>query len=248
MLEDATIAIPSHNRPEVLASKTLKLLKEAGNKWPIHVFLSSIDQLAAYKKVCTGVTAWVCGPYPGLVDKVNAIHQHYAYGSPVLVMEDDITEIVTKVGNAVVGANSHFNYMVEQGFTHCVKSGGAMWGINPTANGFYMDYKPSTTLKLIVAYLYGFISTPHKGMLVTLPCKMDYERTLLHHRMYGSSPRLNNYAVKTAPYVTAGGLQDMGNRLEMENASVASLIFRFPHNVRRNTKRNGPYPEILLRK
>jgi hypothetical protein len=57
--------------------------------------------------------------------------------------------------------------------------------------------------------------------------------------------RLNFYAVQTATYATAGGLQE-GNRLAREKKTVKAMMKKWPQYIRENPNRKSGYPEIRL--
>jgi hypothetical protein len=247
------VAIPSHERATVLTTRTLQLLSEAQIPWRVDVWLSNKDQLAEYaesvKVAGLGLEVrFVVPPTPliTLTDKVNAIVSGYPPGQKVLFMEDDMRKFVTKDGSKVVPAEREFVSAVREGFGFAQLSKVPMWGVAASANGFYMDERNSTSLKLIVAYMFGFVALEKSKCLhVTLPLKTDYERTCRVFKKYGACPRLNRYALMTDSYKTAGGLQSLQDkRLAMEEASVEAIVSQYPKLITRNEKRATMFPEL----
>ena len=231
------IAIPSHRRSKLLKEKTLKVLME--NKIPfdmVDIHLSDDGDSAEYadiqiNKIVTGSK--------NVTEKFNSIHNYYPAGTQVVVMEDDIEELVFGYGENVKTKFTNLLELCERGFSE-IPFGG-IWGIVPHHNAFFMKNRSTDDFKLVVAHLFGFISTRDKRLEVTQIGKSDYERTILYYILYGRTVRLDMVGVKTNSYVSEGGMQSDLNgmaRFVKERESVKYLSTRYPHLCKKNDKKS----------
>ena len=139
----------------------------------------------------------------------------------------------------------------ERGFDECKKAHANLWGVYPSANGFFM--KPTVThdLRFIIGSFWGCIN-PGKDPKYLLKFggeKEDYQRTLQFWEADGAVVRLNFISVKTAYYKEAGGMQDGTNsRVIKQRKTVKEMIKRWPQYIKMNPRRKSGYPEILLTK
>ena len=137
--------------------------------------------------------------------------------------------------------------LIERGFKECKEKGANLWGLYPSANGFFMKDTVSYDLKFIIGNFFGYTNFKNERQLtVTSGPKDDYERSLLFFKEDGVVVRLNFAAAKTSIYTTPGGLQD-GKRLTRVRKDVQGLLKKYPEYVVPNPRRKGPFPEILLR-
>lgn len=244
------LAIPSHRRAAVLEAQTLAFLR-GQNLRPeqIHVFLSDKSDAKAYAGLLDrGERAIVTG-CKNLRDKFNFIHNYFPIGSRVVVMEDDVAPLEKGDGVNQKRPVEDLPALVARGF-EAVADGG-IWGVAPHANVFYMSGKVTRTLKLVVAHLFGFVSTHHKDLEVVALAKTDYERTLRYYLRYGETVRLDWVGVKTKSYTAAGGLQSDFSRearAAVEEESVDYLVRTFAGMVARNEKKKSLFPELSLKR
>lgn len=251
------LAIPTHRRAALLRSKTLKFLadQKALDGLQVVLFLSDEKDEEDYRSLVDGFGIEACVATGSLTDKFNAIHTRWPNGVQVAVMEDDI-EVVhahKPAGSKTVKVLPCTNILAEiaRGF-EALPSEGGIWGVAPHANGFYFTGKLTTTLKLVVAHFYGFVSSPfHDDLLVRSPSKTDYERTCRYFVRYARTTRLDWLGVKTASYTQAGGMQadhSREERLALEEKSVAYITETWPHLIERNTKKESIFPEMSFKR
>jgi hypothetical protein len=243
---DYVIAIPTYRRATLFAAKTLAYLQttDALADGRLHLFLSDDEDARAYsalpgKHVVTGAR--------NVVEKFNAIHNHFPEGTHVLVMEDDVALVeCPQPGTNQKRPLQALDAVVRRGFEEIPLGG--LWGIAPHDNAFYMTGKVKHGLFLVVAHAFGFVSTGGDPYLaIRGPSKTDYERTCRYYVRYGEVVRIDSVGVKTNSYSAAGGMQADHTREErfaLERASCEALVYRFPLLLERNRKKDSPFDEL----
>jgi hypothetical protein len=241
------IAIPSHRRAQTLQNKTLAMLKENGiDASLVDVFISDETDSQAYaeipcNKIVTGSS--------NVVEKFNFIHFHYPVGEKVVVIEDDIEELVFGYGENVKTKFTKLTSLIDKGFEN-IPFGG-IWGVVPHHNAFFMKNRVTDDLKLVVAHLFGYVSTRDPRLAVTQIGKSDYERTILYYILFGRTVRMDMVGVKTRSYEAAGGMQsdlDGMARFAKEKHAVRYLTQKYPHLCKKNAKKSetSKFDEITL--
>jgi hypothetical protein len=212
----------------------------------VDVFISDENDLAAYSHIkCNKI---ITGSH-NVVEKFNYIHYHYPVGEKVVVIEDDIEELVFGYGENVKTRFTDLHTLIEKAFSH-IPFGG-IWGVVPHHNAFFMKNRVTDDFKLVVAHLFGFVSTQDKRLAVTQIGKSDYERTILYYIMYGRTVRMDMVGVKTNSYNAQGGMQsDMNEmaRFVKERESVNYLTEKYPHLCKKNSKKSqtSKFDELTL--
>lgn len=253
------IAIPSHRRADRL-KETLDWLystaaPEAAQE--VRIFLSDERDLHDYKKT---LREW-CPPdsngpvaHPKLkvtgvhnvIEKFNAIHMYYRKGTRVFVLEDDVTVVVPNERQRPRPMEGEeLLDVIMSGFTHVGRAG--LWGIVPHSNPYYFGGKITTSLKLVVAHAFGFVSTKDPRLKVTQMGKSDYERTILYFIRYGKVVRVDTAGCLTKSYTAKGGIQSNLTRDERAEAELEScdyLVRRYGHLIRHNTKKKSLFAEL----
>ena len=139
--------------------------------------------------------------------------------------------------------------LLERGFELPTAEKCSLWGVYPVNNGMFMQDTITTDLRFIPSGFFGIINPKaHKdpgGIVVPMPAKEDYMRTILAYERDGKVVRFNYVSMVTEVYDKEGGLQ-VGNRLRKEKRSVAYLLKKYPDKVRLNTHTNSMFPEISL--
>ena len=242
------IAIASHRRSKIFEEKTLSFLLRTGVKREsITVFVSDqqdVDDYSFLKIKIINTNA------KNIKEKFNFIHFYYDIGEEVVALEDDIEDIVSGSGTNEKGEVKDFYDICKKGFSHIPMGG--IWGIVPHHNTFFFNPKVTQELKIVAAYVFGFISTKDPRLSVTQESKHDYERTILYYIRYGETIRLDFAGVKTNNYKNAGGLNfDYGGnvkRYQKEKEACIYLVKKYPHLIKMNVKKSltSEYPELSL--
>lgn len=239
------IAIPTHQRSHLITQMALAFLERNGIPHEdVDLFVSDEQEAWKYKQntMCNVVYHQ---DLPDLTTKFNFIHTYYPPGTNVLVLEDDLIDVKQLVAPKVLQPVTNIKEHADCAFRACSKNSTALWGINSNSNHFFMKPQVYTGFKFIVANLYGFIATK-TPVIVQLPTKTDYERTIRYYNRYGSVIRLDYLCPITKNYRLEGGIATEG-RKELEDYSVKQLVALFPHLCKRNTSKDSMYAEISLR-
>jgi hypothetical protein len=245
---DWRVAVPSYRRARVLAAKTLPWLLDGGVPADrVTVFLHDHDpQLSDYADVLDGAgVRHVTTTARGIRGQRAAILDHYPPGTPLLQADDDVTGLAeTRRGKleALPGLPSWILGM----FTETASRDLWLWGVAPVPNAFFLkEGQVSEGLKFCIGTVWGCYTRPghpvHSG---TAETKEDYEACLRAWWYDGAVVRADGVAPK-ADHYSPGGCEQLRSPA-VEEASVQVLERGFPGLVRRNTKRQGPYPEVLL--
>ena len=248
------IAIPSYNRVDTLKAKTLAVLKEYGiPKSKIHVFVANSEEEQLYKAGVGGDVGHIIVGIKGLAEVRNFIFEYFPKGQQIVFMDDDVRGLI----EYDAGAKRHerklpldrLEGVFERGFDECKSVGAQLWGVYPSANGFFMKPTVTTDLRFIIGSFWGCINPggDPKYLLKFGGEKEDYQRTIQFWEADGAVVRLNFISVKTAYYKEPGGMQD-GTRLGKQRKTVKLMLKRWPHYIRLNPRRKTGYPEILLAK
>ena len=84
------------------------------------------------------------------------INKHYDDGTPILSLDDDVLSLHEVDHNKQLQPFSKtIDQLATKGFTLCEKTGARLWGINPVANGFYMDQTITIGLRLVCGTCFG---------------------------------------------------------------------------------------------
>lgn len=251
MTTDYTIVIPSYKRQKILQEKTLTTLKKYKiPKESIYVFVANQEEYDIYKEFLDPSTyGHLVVGVPGLAHVRNFISNYFPKGKKLVSCDDDICGFIEfdatmkRKEKELVSLKK----LIERGFKECKEKGANLWGLYPSANGFFMKDTVSYDLKFIIGNFFGYTNFKNERQLtVTSGPKDDYERSLLFFKEDGVVVRLNFAAAKTSIYTTPGGLQD-GKRLTRVRKDVQGLLKKYPEYVVPNPRRKGPFPEILLR-
>lgn len=240
------VAIPSFNRPDGVATKTLAMLLNGGvDMRRVTVFLAERDtRLAEYEDTLREfrVKAVVL-PVAGIRDKRRAIVAHYPAGTHLLQLDDDIHHLLQVRAGKLRRLNG-VHAFIQEGFARTVDAGLYCWGISPVANAFFLDEDRWTDgLRFVAAAFMGQITRPGHPVHRPRPLlKEDYDICLRHYWYDGGLMRAGGVAMKV-DYQTPGGVSGYRNHAAEEEA-VQTLLHDWPGLVRRNTRRKNP--EVLL--
>lgn len=248
---DYVVAIPSYMRTETLRDKTLATLQKY--KIPaskIYIFVADKDQekqyleaipKSAYNKIVVGVK--------GTAGVRNFIADYFPIGKKIIFMDDDVKGFIEydKAKPRHEKPLVNLEKVIQRGFAEAEKAGARLWGIYPSANGFFMKDTVSTDLKFIVGCFFGIINPGKKLLSIPYSQKDDYFITLRMYELDGKVVRLNFIAPKTAYYTEPGGMQADPQRHKKQEEAVKFLLKRYPDWVRLNPTRKSGFMEIRLR-
>lgn len=248
-MRDWRVVIPSYKRPEGCRDKTLRVLHEYGiPKDKIYVVVADKEQEAAYKEVLDPKTyGHLLVGVPGLAEVRNWIFKHFPKGTPLVSCDDDLRGFIEFDASKKRHEKPlvSLKKVIERGFAECQKANCRLWGVYPSANGFFMKPTVTTDLKFCIGSFWGCIN-PGSEIQLERSEKEDYERTLKFFDKDGCVVRLNFVSPKTAYYKEPGGMQTRDRHKPQEEA-VKALLKRYPQFVTRNPTRKSGFPEIRLK-
>jgi hypothetical protein len=248
------IAVPSYERPEKIQQQTLSLLDRLKvNRDDVTIFLANEEQVEKYAEVARD---WRCVVGVLGADEVRRWYHtnYYPKGTPIINMDDDISELAEKDENKLKTYTGTLIDIADEGFHLCRKSGARLWGINPTANGFYMKNDSVVGLRFICAIFFGSyagdraITSRDRPTFAT--CE-DYEFSIHSYLQNGSVVRLEWLAPVTK-YNDKGGIKaeleakDLGDRPAFQAHHVHRIAMTYPELARVVIK-SGNVPNVRLK-
>ena len=242
------VAIPSYKRPEILKEKTLAVLQKYGVEPDrIYIFVADKEEEAIYKKTLPeGGYKKIIVAQKGLNHARNIINSYFPKGQKIVEADDDIRGFIEFDASKPRHEKplKSLKKLIDRGFAEAAKHGARLWGVYPSANGFFMKDNVTTELKHIVGSFWGQIN-PGKDVRIHLQSKEDYERTLQFWKQDKVVVRLNFVSPQTAYYKTPGGLQLERTKEKIED-EVKFLEKEYPGYIKRNPNRKTGFVEIRL--
>lgn len=245
---DWRVAVPSYQRADLLTRKTLPWLLAGGVPADrVTVFLHSTDpQIPAYRAALadSGVRV-VATDTRGIRAQRAAILNHYPPGAPLAQADDDVTALAAVRSGRLTPLADVAGWLARM-FTETASRDLWVWGVAPVANAFFLrEGQVSEGLKFCIGTVWGAFTRPgHPVHAGTAETKEDYEASLRAWWYDGGVVRADGVAPR-ADHYSPGGCEHLRSP-DVEETSVRAIERAFPGLVRRNTKRQGPYPEILL--
>lgn len=248
---DYRIAIPTYLRPQGAVTHTLPVLMAGGvDPARITVFLHAHDPalpetLAALAP--TGVRT-ATTTMTGIRAQRQAIVSSYPPGTPLVQVDDDLRRLAeARVGEKKLQTVRDVDGFLRSMFMETAARDAWVWGLAPVGNPFYMTPgRVSEGLRLCLAGLHGVFTRPgHPVHVSTVETKEDYELSLRAWWYDGAVVRNDGTHAEVEKSGSPGGITT-ARTAQVEEASVQTLTAMWPGLVKRNTKRTGPYAEILL--
>ena len=225
------IAIPSYNRAETIAKKTLAYLMDGGvSPSKITIFVANKTQekmyLAAvpknmYKDIIVGKI--------GIANQRKFITHYYPIGTYVVSMDDDVEELQMLRGDKLVTVRNVDEFF-KKAYVIMKRENRFIWGIYPVRNAFFMHNTATTNLRFIIGVTFGYINRRLKRLEPSSKAegKEDYEQSILYSKEDGGVLRFNNITHKTK-FNSVGGL---GTDRQLMNKNAAEYL-------------QGKYPDIV---
>ena len=245
------VAIPTYNRSEIIAKKTLETLKKG--KVPakcIYIFVANDAERDAYvnavpstlfKKIVVGVK--------GITDQRKFIVKYFAEGTRVVSMDDDVEKFLrlSRNGEKLVDfKKGDLDRFIKKAFANAEANNLFLWGIYPMRYAYYMKHNVTTDLRLILGTAYGFICRHDADLVPTVGEKEDYENTIRHFLKDGGVMRFNDICLKTI-YHSPGGLGKLTEeRLQANKIAAEHLQQKYPDLVTIFKRPNGMTEVRLL--
>ena len=246
---DYIIAIPSYNRPTILRDRTLSVLRKYNiPKDKIFVFVADQSEYQTYLHTLPSDSYQsLIIAQKGLHNARNFINSYFPLDSFIVQADDDIRGFLEFDPSCPRSEKplTDLHLLIQRGFQEALQHNCRLWGVYPSANGFFMTDTVTSDLRLIVGSFWGQIN-PGNQISLDFSEKEDYLRTLLFFKADASVVRLNFVSPQTSYYKTPGGMRSDDRKLNQQIA-VEELFKRFPDLVRLNPSRKTGFPEIRLK-
>lgn len=244
-MDDYVIAIPSLNRSNEIAKKTLALLKKykiKPNK--IHIFVSNKSQKKLYEdNVDKMLYNKIIIGKKGITNQRIFISNYFSKGQYIVSLDDDV-EKVFEMKNEKLREIKSLEKLFKDAYKKIKDSNLFIWGVYPTPNPRFMYDRITTDLRFLIGGVYGYINRKNKKLYPSIKSegKEDYHQSILYFLNDGGILRFNNIAFKSNANSTGGLGKD---RYEINKNASEFLEKKYPKIVSRKTRKNG-MPEIRL--
>jgi hypothetical protein len=246
-MSNYVVAIPTYNRQDVLANKSLKTLIEGGvNKNKIFLFVANKEQYKLYETVIPkNMYHKIIIGKIGIANQRKFISKYFPEGQYIISMDDDVEDVLMLKGEKLVKLKN-LDGLFKEAYQLLKKEHLFIWGVYPVRNPFFMYNTVTTDLRFIIGVLFGYINRHNKKLEPSIKSetKEDYEQTILYYKMDGGVMRFNNITPKTK-FNAPGGLGT--DRYERNKNAAIYLKEKYPDIVTRFERKNG-MPEIKLTK
>lgn len=244
------VAIPSWNRPDALAAKTLAYLGATDlDPERIDVHVRGEAQAQLYRSTLNPDTYGRLVVYeapPGVRGARNHVARHYPEGFGLVSMDDDVEGVYERLSETELVKLTRLTSFIDLAFAETARTGYGLWGVYPIANPYFMKDRVRTSLCPIVGPFFGHVVTGHECELATIDDKDDYQRTIEFYKRDGGVVRMERYAVDTKYYTGQGGLQDYRTEASVE-AVARHLADTYPEFCTYFTSKSRGAPEVRLK-
>jgi site-specific DNA-cytosine methylase len=246
-IDQYQIAIPSYRRHKTIVGKTLGML-ERHNIDPkrVTIFVGDESERKKYEK------ALVDSPYKkivvavtGIMEVRNFMWEYYQEGTPVLFIDDDVTDIqVVDTSQSLKSVTDLYRDVISVGFNSMRENHAYLWGCYGVSNAGFMtglisQEDDDETIKerisvgnwFIAGVFFGAIIRHDPKLLVHNADKEDYERSVLHFIKDGRVVRMDFMTADAIIYKGEGGLVDQRTK-ESSHISSEYMLKKYPKYVR----------------
>ena len=232
------IAIPSHNRLEMLQKNTLSLLKKHKIDFNQVFIFSSPDSYKLYKTIQEQWGFHLIKSKDSIKGIRNHIIKYFKSGVKVLEMDDDIQDIMnTKKGIKRTPVSDLYS-LFEESFEKL--NGKGLWGMNTTDSTKTPNGIDKFGTYTIINSCCGYFND--KRIKLTVKEKEDYDRVAQFYMLKLPILKRGAYGIKTNYWNNPGGIQskyDKKKRIKIQKESAEILMKKFPGIFRKQTRPNG---------
>ena len=219
------VAVPSYCRPDGVG-KTLATLDQLGvDRGRVTVWVADEAEAEAYGE--RAAADWrVRVAAPGTARARAHIVTTYPTGTPIVWFDDDVTEIAARTPDGKLAPwTGTLDQLAALGFGLAEAGGARLWGINPTANGFYMKDEAVVGARFICGIMHGsYAGDPsYTGARSYRSSGEDYVTCIRSLYRHGATARIEWLAPRTT-YFAPGGIQaELGGKDERQADNTEAL-------------------------
>lgn len=233
------VAIPSHNRVDILKNKALKLLEWMDCE--ITIFANPKWEAEKYRKEFPGLRIIEIAEFKWMGKLRAEILNHYQEWDFVLMIDDDIWELKRLEWKKLVKISKEESQdFIRIAFIKCLQWWNKLWGVCPTDNAFFMSDKIFRNKFIIGCFMW--IIKSDLNFDDNIFGKEDYDFTLQNILTYWWVDRHDYIATDNKYWTTKWGLQDT-KRASIAQKDISILKSKYGSIIRDNPKRPN---EILL--
>lgn len=207
-MTDYQINIPSYQRSATVANRTLAFLgKHNINREQVTIWVANEQEHDTYRKALD--SSWRIGISAlGLVPSRCHYHQHHAPGTPIVNIDDDVSELLVAKDNRLIPYPGSLDKFITQAFTTAERCRVRLWGINGAANAMYLKQRATMGLRYLVGAFFGSYAHDPIFNLANRNHQSsgeDFEATLMAFERDNAVLRYDGVTIKTA-YFAEGGI------------------------------------------
>jgi len=224
------VAIPSHEREQIIQSHTLPLLQKHNFDFDsVFVFVSR-SQLSKYLPISKKWGFNLVEGKEGILNQRNYIIEYFEEGEYMVEIDDDVKDIIDL---STMKPIDDLKLLVESLF----KKTNGLWGINGAVN--VRSFRKSAFGSYFICNAFcGY--TNDKSIKLTLQEKEDYERCAIYLDKNKQIYKNRQFAIKTKYWKNEGGIDyDFETRKKVNNECANMLLKKYPHYFYLITQKNG---------
>jgi len=228
---DIQIAIPSHDRFDILREKALKLLSH--HHFPmcqVNVFVAA-SEYEKYLPLEEEYGLKLVRSADTLLGKRNHIIQFFPEGTHVVEIDDKVKDIFCL--SKPVRPVEDLQVFLLESFQKLSKWNKGMWGIQATTNSMNFKgegHEVSMGLYHCCATFCGYIND--RSIVLTMPVMEDYERVCLFHENADPILKRCDHGIECKYWDTKGGLQSDFKkevRFKLHTQCAIDLVAKYPN-------------------
>ena len=249
------IVVPSYNRADTLANKTIKVLeRQKINPKDVYIFVANEDEKKKYEaalpkeyrsRLIVGVK--------GMKNIRNFINDYFPRGDKLFHMDDDLIDIYHRVNEKKLEPIKSLDAFIKLGFDLCEEKGCRLFSVYPVENPYFMKASITRGLTYCMGGMWGNVNQPE--LKVSVDNKEDFERSMQYfintynekNPQKGGVIRFNNVCCGTKGYSGAGGMQSFDRGYEVIMQDSKKIVEKYGKYCSLNLVKKSGKPEIKIR-
>jgi hypothetical protein len=241
------IAIPTYNRSDVIAEKTLKTLIDGGvSKSRIYIFVANKAQEKEYESVVPkSMYREIVVGKKGIANQRKFISAYFPEKQYIVSIDDDVEELDEMTSPTTLRKIANLHQFFLDAHKTLIKEKLFIWGVYPVRNPFFMKKTTTTGLKFIIGVLHGYINRhlPPLKPSTKAESKEDYDMSIRFYLHDGGVVRFNFVSPKTK-FNAKGGLGT--DRQQMNKDAADYLKSKYPDIVSVFNRATNGMTEVKL--
>jgi hypothetical protein len=249
------IVIPSYNRADTLANKTIKLVQKHNiDPKNVYIFVANEEEKAKYRAALPAEykDRLIVG-IKGMKNIRNFINDYFPRGEQLFHMDDDLVDIYRRVNEKKLEPISSLDAFIKLGFSLCQEKGCNLFSIYPVDNPYFMKASIIRGLTYCMGGVWGAVNQPE--LKVTVDNKEDFQRSIQYflntynpkNTQKGGVIRFNNICCGTTGYSGKGGMQSFDRTNPVILKEAKQVADKYSDYCTLNLTKKSGKPEIKIR-